>query len=204
MKLLIRRTSPDDLNDIYDLHIKCFSQTDTWYKNNIKNYLDTGIVIVKDNILIGVLLQGDILPCSNNNNKPLSQNGSTGHDIKLFNINENEDYLENVNSINDIFKPITDNGIIFYNNNIHYKNIYGIVMICIHPKYRKKGLAQKLINKHFDDNINNLICLNTRASNNNAINLYKKMGYEHIGYIKNKYFLPDEDSAFMIKNIKNI
>ena len=183
MKLLIRRTCIDDLENIYNLHIKCFSQTDLWYKNNIQNYLDKGIVITKnDNIIIGVLLQGEIIPCNNNNNNNFSF-------IK--------DNLKN--EFEDIFEPITDNGITFSNNNLHYKSLYGIVMICIDPKYRKKGLAQQLIKKHFDDNMNNLICLHTRASNINAINLYIKMGYEHIAFIKNKYFLPNEKSAFMIK-----
>ena len=179
MKLFVRRTCPDDLDKIYDLHVKCFSQTDLWYKNIIKNYLDKGIIILKDdNIIIGVLLQGDIIPCNNNNTN--------------FNFIKNE--------FDDIFNPITDNGIIFCNNKKQYETLYGIVMICVHPNYRKKGIAQKLINKHFDDNINKCICLNTRASNINAIKLYVKMGYEHIGFIKNKYFLPNEDSAFMIKN----
>jgi ribosomal protein S18 acetylase RimI-like enzyme len=82
-----------------------------------------------------------------------------------------------------------------------FKEYYGIVMICIHPNYRGKGLGKKLIEKHFDDNKNNLVCLNTRRSNINAYLLYKKMGYEQIGFIKNKYFLPSEDSVFMIKEL---
>jgi ribosomal protein S18 acetylase RimI-like enzyme len=73
-------------------------------------------------------------------------------------------------------------------------------MICIHPKYRGKGLGKKLIEKHFDDNKNMTLCLNTRRSNINAYQLYKTMGYEQIAFIKNKYFLPSEDSVFMIKN----
>ena len=82
-------------------------------------------------------------------------------------------------------------------------------MICIDPQFRQKGLAQHLIKKHLKCNSNqsiiqktNILCLNTRRSNTNAINLYKKMGYEHIGYIINKYYLPSEDSVFMIKKTK--
>jgi ribosomal protein S18 acetylase RimI-like enzyme len=190
MKLFVRRTCADDLNDIYDLHVKCFSQTDLWYKNNIKNYLDKGIVIVTDKkIIIGILLQGDIIPCNNNDNND--------NDNQLFYKIEDNNKL--INEYKELFNPINDNGIIFCNNNTQYKILNGIVMICVHPNYRKKGIAQKLINKYFNDNINKLICLHTRASNINAINLYIKMGYEHIGFIKNKYFLPTEDSAFMIK-----
>jgi ribosomal protein S18 acetylase RimI-like enzyme len=73
-------------------------------------------------------------------------------------------------------------------------------MICVDPEFRGKGLAKKLIEKHWQDNPNkNILCLNTRKTNISAFMLYKLMGYEHIAYIKNKYFLPTEDSIFMIK-----
>ena len=104
-------------------------------------------------------------------------------------LNNNLEYKE------DIFESICDKGKIFDS----FKEYYGIVMICIHSDYRGKGLAKKLINKHFDDNKEKLVCLNTRRSNINAYQLYKNMGYEHIAFIKNKYFLPSEDSIFMIK-----
>jgi ribosomal protein S18 acetylase RimI-like enzyme len=96
----------------------------------------------------------------------------------------------------DIFEPINDKGKLFN----QFEEYYGITMICINPRYRGKGLAKKLIIKHFDDNKNMTLCLNTRRSNINAYQLYKKMGYEQIAFIKNKYFLPSEDSVFMIKN----
>lgn len=183
MKILIRRTLSEDLNNIYDLHEKCFIKTDLWYKNNIQNYLNDGIVIViKDtNEIIGVLLQGYITPCNKKNDI-----------LSLFGLTS--DYQE------DIFKPLTENGILFNKNNKQYNEIYGIVMICIHPKYQKKGLGKILISRHFNDNPNKLLCLNTRSSNENAIKLYIKMGYENIGLILNKYFLPNENSVFMIKN----
>ena len=101
----------------------------------------------------------------------------------------------------DKFEILNDIGNEFINNNDHLKEIYGITMLCIDPNYRKKGLAQLLINKHFNINKNKLLCLNTRNLNINAINLYKKMGYNNILLIKNKYFLPNEDSRFMIKII---
>jgi ribosomal protein S18 acetylase RimI-like enzyme len=82
-----------------------------------------------------------------------------------------------------------------------FENNPGIVMICIHPDFRGKKLAQKLIEKHFSRNKDKIVCLHTRRSNINAYSLYKKMGYEHIAYIKNKYFQPNEDSIFMIKKL---
>ena len=100
----------------------------------------------------------------------------------------------------DKFELLNDFSQTFINNNDHLKEIYGITMLYIHPNYRKKGLGKILINKHFNMNQNKILCLNTRNSNINAINLYKKMGYNDILLIKNKYFLPNEDSRFMIKS----
>jgi ribosomal protein S18 acetylase RimI-like enzyme len=77
----------------------------------------------------------------------------------------------------------------------------GIVMLCVHPSYRNKGLARKLINKHFLFYSNKTVCLNVRKSNINAYNLYINMGYEHILTFENKYFNPTEDSYFLIKKI---
>jgi ribosomal protein S18 acetylase RimI-like enzyme len=178
MKVKIRRSCQDDLESVYKLHCKCFSQTDQWYKSAIKPHLDKGIIVelIEENKLIGVLLQGTIVPCNTN-------------------------ILDIDNNYQDIFEPLTDNGKLFLKNKLHFKDLYGIVMLCIDPEYQKKGLATKLIEKHFKDNKNKLICLNTRMSNISAYSLYQKMGYEHIANIKNKYFLPTEDSSFMIKNL---
>ena len=79
-----------------------------------------------------------------------------------------------------------------------HKSYSGIMMICVDPEFRGKCLGNKLIEKHFLDNPNKLLCLNTRKSNIIAQKLYNKMGYIHYGDIKNKYFLPNETSHFMI------
>ncbi len=197
MKLKIRRSCQDDLENIYQLHTKCFNVSDQWYKSNIKHYLSNGIVIEHDNSttkkIIGVLLQGSITPCNkkfteDNNNDDSNKEQNTIHQV-------NSGYKE------DIFEPVSPNGELFYKDNLHYKEFYGIVMICVDPDFRSKGLAKKLIQKHIEDNPGKMLCLNTRRTNVNAYFLYKKMGYEHIAYIKNKYFQPTEDSVFMVLNL---
>jgi ribosomal protein S18 acetylase RimI-like enzyme len=174
MKIKLRRSTQQDLENIYHLHTKCFNSSDHWYRSNIQHYLNNGILLeTKDtNEIIGILLQDDITPCN-----------------QKIDMDTEHEYKE------DIFESISDKGKLFN----PYSEYYGIVMICVHPTYRGKGLAKKLIEKHFEDNKNMTLCLNARRSNINAYQLYKKMGYEHIAFIKNKYFLPSEDSIFMIK-----
>jgi ribosomal protein S18 acetylase RimI-like enzyme len=174
------------IRDRYNLHTKCFSQTDCWYKTSIKPYLEKGIILelADTKEIIGVLLQGYLTPCN-----------------KKFDIDENSNSNLSGKYKEDIFEPVNTNGELFMEKNIQYKQIYGIMMICVDPKYRGKGLAKKLIEKHFADNANKVVCLNTRRSNISAYKLYQTMGYEHIAYIKNKYFLPSEDSIFMIRDL---
>ena len=180
MKVKIRRSCNDDLEDVYNLHARCFSQTDLWYRNAIANYLERGVVIEDkiNNTLIGVMLQGIITPC-----------------------NRSFELEESSSKFTDVFEPVHTIGELFVKNDAQYKDIYGIVMICVDPNFRGKGLAKKLIEKHFQDNPSRVLCLNTRRSNIGAYSLYKKMGYTHIAFIKNKYFQPNEDSIFMIKDL---
>jgi len=89
---------------------------------------------------------------------------------------------------------------IYINENSSYS---GIMMICIDPENRGKKLGNKLIEKHFLDNPDKILCLNTRKSNVIAQKLYNNMGYIHYGDIENKYYLPDESSHFMIYDNRN-
>jgi ribosomal protein S18 acetylase RimI-like enzyme len=176
MKVIIRRSSNKDLDKIYDLQCRCFSQYDSWYKSHVANYLKDGLVVELDGSIIAVLLQGKMTPC-----------------------NRKFSYMD-CNYKEDIFESVSETGKYFQENDLQFEEMHGIVMICVDGNYRGKGLAKKLIEKHFLENKGKVLCLNTRRTNTNAYDLYKKMGYEHIAFIKNKYFLPDEDSIFMIKD----
>ena len=197
MKLIIRRGCNEDLDGVYNLHVNCFPIADCWYKSAIKPHLENGIIIEvanndKKNKIIGVLLQDYITPC--NKKIKLEDQESSEYKEDIF-VNKISDDI-NINTI------ATD----FVKNNKQYTPIYGIIMICIDPQYRRHGLAKKLIEKHFLDNENKhtMLCLNARQSNSNACELYKSMGYIQIAIIKNKYFLPSEDSIFMIKNLTDL
>ena len=96
--------------------------------------------------------------------------------------------INNIEIINDTYKD----------DKYYFSSINGITMLCIHPDFRNKGLAKKLINLYLDEHRNRLVCLHTRKSND-AYHLYIKLGFIHIANIKDKYFFPNETSCFMIK-----
>jgi ribosomal protein S18 acetylase RimI-like enzyme len=174
MNILIRKSQPCDLQQVYELSKKCFLYP--LGESEIMSYLDNSFVIeIKDSSnIIGVLLQGIVI--------------TRNHDL--------------INTLDSNYKPdaftlINSEHKLFLENNIYFNKIYGIVMLCIDENFRSRGLAQKLIEKHWQDNLNTFSCLNTRVSNSNAYNLYKKLGYQDIAIIKNNYF--HEDSIFMVK-----
>ena len=128
---------------------------------------------------------------------------------------DNSIILENNNEIIGFllqgnFKPVLDDeefikeSEILVNEKELKNDVYSIVMICIHPNFRNKGLASKLIVQHIKLNQNKeILYLCTRITNTNAISCYLKNGYKSIGIIKNKYYLPIEDGNLMIyKNKK--
>ena len=176
MNILIRKSHPSDLQQVYELSKKCFLYP--LDESKIMSYLNNSFVIeIKDSSnIIGVLLQGIL-------------------------ISRNPDLINTVDSTykSDAFTPINSEHKLFLENNIYCKKIYGIAMLCIDENFRSKGLAQKLIEKHWQDNLNKFSCVNTRVSNSNAYNLYKKLGYQDIAIIKNNYLHHDEDSIFMVK-----
>ena len=188
MNILIRKSRPSDLQQVYELNKKCFF--DHFDESRIMPYLDHGFVLeIEDsNKIIGVLLQGII-------------------------ITRNPNLINTVNSNykSNAFAPVNDAYKLFLENNIFFKKIYGIAMLCIDNNFRSKGLAKKLVETHLDwqqsqsnpNNPNNFSCLNVRVSNHNAYNLYKKLGYQDIAIIKNNYVFQDffEDSIFMVKNL---
>ena len=74
--------------------------------------------------------------------------------------------------------------------------------VAVHPDYRRKGIAEALIN----DLVENLkkmgshcLTLEVRASNVPAITLYEKLGFTEIGRRKNYYRNPREDALILRK-----
>jgi ribosomal protein S18 acetylase RimI-like enzyme len=170
MKIRIRRSTKEDLDPIYDLQNKCFDTGDQWYKSYIIQYLEDSLVI------------------------------ETSETNVIIGVLLQGLILACDSDENDKFIPNNKSGEIFKEQKLHFEPTYGITMLCIHPDFRNKGLATKLIELHLKEHKDELVCLQTRKSNP-AFNLYVKHGYEHIATIKGKYYSPTEDSYFMIKTI---
>ena len=72
--------------------------------------------------------------------------------------------------------------------------------IAVNPLFRKKGigtiLTKKLINYAKENNLE-FLSLEVRKSNNSAISVYEKCGFEKIGIRKNFYESPVEDALIM-------
>lgn len=74
--------------------------------------------------------------------------------------------------------------------------------IFVNVEYRGKGIATKLmkylINMAYSKKVDN-ITLEVRKSNNIAIHLYTKFGFEEVAI--RKYYYGDEDAILMIKKV---
>lgn len=74
--------------------------------------------------------------------------------------------------------------------------------IAVHPEYRNRGIACVLVSELIallkNQNVISLM-LEVRVSNESAINLYKKLGFEIVGKRPRYYHNPREDAYIMRK-----
>lgn len=99
---------------------------------------------------------------------------------------------------------ITDSGnVIALLSGYHAVGEGDITSVAVHPDYRRKGLAKKLIEK-FENSLpedTESIFLEVRESNCGAIALYEKCGFERLSVRKNFYSQPRENAVVMQKKI---
>ena len=75
--------------------------------------------------------------------------------------------------------------------------------ICIKDEYRRRGLAQQLLDicfKEVKENECMVITLEVRTSNEKAIKLYQKNGFD-IVLTKPQYYSDGEDAYYMVKGV---
>ncbi len=80
-----------------------------------------------------------------------------------------------------------------------------LLIIAVSPLHRKKGIAKALFNRLEEIRAQkklSFITLEVRSSNESAIALYKKKGFETIAVRKGYYSKPVEDAVIMTKYYK--
>ena len=74
--------------------------------------------------------------------------------------------------------------------------------VAVHPDYRRKGIAEALVNALADalmEKGSRCLTLEVRASNEPARKLYEKLGFVSVGLRKNYYRNPKEDALILRK-----
>ena len=80
-----------------------------------------------------------------------------------------------------------------------------ITNVAVFPEYRRLGVAAKIIDVYMNfAKANDLafLTLEVRPSNNAAIALYRRFGFEEVGRRKNYYDLPREDALILTRYFK--
>ncbi|MDE5978015.1 MAG: ribosomal protein S18-alanine N-acetyltransferase [Turicibacter sp.] len=76
--------------------------------------------------------------------------------------------------------------------------------VAVDPNYSSLGYGRLLVEKFIDDatrNEGDTMSLEVRVSNQRAINLYKRCGFNSIG-IRSKYYADGEDGLLMTRNLR--
>ena len=74
--------------------------------------------------------------------------------------------------------------------------------VAVHPDYRKQGIATALILGLVEElrkKGSHCLTLEVRASNENAISVYRKLAFQEVGRRKNYYRNPREDALILRK-----
>lgn len=79
-----------------------------------------------------------------------------------------------------------------------------IISIAVLPEYRRRGIASTLIKKAMETLKKEYGCdeifLEVRVTNNQAISLYKKLGFNEIDVLK-RYYIDGEDAYVMARKL---
>ena len=78
-----------------------------------------------------------------------------------------------------------------------------ILKVAALPGYRRSGLAKRLMGmaeRHAVEMCGDTITLEVRTDNDVAINLYRELGYSHVG-VRRRYYADGEDALVMSKDV---
>ena len=102
---------------------------------------------------------------------------------------------------------LLDNSLIGYLISSIVQNECHIMNLCVKKEYRNFGYGKLILNELYDELIKlncEVIFLECRPSNKQALKLYSTLGYNEIGKRRNYYPAPNgyEDAVILAKNVK--
>lgn len=119
---------------------------------------------------------------------------------------EELDYEFNKNPVNKIIVAVSEDKVVGFIDFLITFNSATIMQVCVTKDFRKQGIAKQLLKemedafpKDIDDKVETLT-LEVRESNQAAINLYEKDGYETV-VIKKHYYKDGENAIYMLKRL---
>jgi ribosomal-protein-alanine N-acetyltransferase len=116
-------------------------------------------------------------------------------------------YELNENPVSKLYVALIDNVVVGYLDFMITFDSSSITRLCVSDLYRHKGIASALLNKMVEtlkkqkDKVL-YVTLEVRASNTEAINLYKKNKFEQVT-IKKAYYESGEDAIYMVRSLTN-
>ena len=81
-----------------------------------------------------------------------------------------------------------------------------VCQICVHPDVQRLGFGQEMMKEVIRDAYAkkvNFLTLEVRASNEQAISFYKKVGFEY-SHVKPHYYVDGEDAVYMILEVSKV
>ena len=96
-----------------------------------------------------------------------------------------------------------ESGVLGYIGSIESDGCY-ITNVAVFPQFRGQGVGTLLLKSLESEAAQRgceFITLEVRKSNQDAIRLYLRLGYDYVGERKNFYSLPDEDAVIMTKQL---
>ena len=114
-------------------------------------------------------------------------------------------YERKENPTANLYSAVIDDEVVGYIDFFITFDSASIARICVANEYRRNGIAKALIDKMVDvckkqeEPVDN-ITLEVRESNEAAIKLYEKNGFEHITK-KKMYYSDGEDAIYMVRCI---
>jgi ribosomal-protein-alanine N-acetyltransferase len=116
-------------------------------------------------------------------------------------------YELNENPVSKLYVALIDNVVVGYLDFMITFDSSSITRLCVGDLYRHQGIASALLNKMIEtlkkqkDKVL-YVTLEVRASNTEAINLYKKNKFEQVT-IKRAYYESGEDAIYMVRSLTN-